>query len=323
MPVGVTRRVLVAVALAAAACASGLAAAQAYPAKPIRWIVPFPPGGPADIVARLFAQKLAERVGQPAIVENRAGAGGNVGHDAVAKAPADGYTLGFVVPSIVTNVFQFKAALDPFRELAPVVHLDNASMVLVSSLQFPARTVAEVIAEIRAKPGAVSCGSSGALPTVGCEMLRAAAKADMIMVLYKGNAPALNAVMSGEINLLFDVVNTAAGTVRGGKARGIAKGSTRRGIAPLADLPLLSETVPDFELVTWHGVMVPRATSADLVARLNREFNAILQDPDVRQRLADQGLEATGGSPEVFESLLRSDFARYGKVLREAGVKPE
>jgi hypothetical protein len=198
----------------AALLAQAAVHAQSWPSKPIRWIVPFPPGGPADVVTRIVSSKLAERTGQPNVVENRGGAGGNVGHEAAAKAPADGYTVLFVVPAVVTNPYYLKASIDPFKELAPVIHLDSAWMVLLTTPAFPASTVAEVIAQARAKPGAVSCAASGALPQVGCEMLRAYAGADMIMVQYKGNAPALNAVMGGEVNLIFDLVNTSQGQVK-------------------------------------------------------------------------------------------------------------
>ena len=275
------------------------------------------------MVTRIVSSKLAERVGQPGIVENRGGAGGNVGHEAAAKSPADGYTVLFVVPAIITNPYFLKASIDPFKDLAPVIHLDSAWMVLLSNPAFPAGTVAEVIAQARAKPGAVSCAASGALPQVGCEMLRSYAGAEMIMVQYKGNAPALNAVMGGEVNLIFDLVNTSQGQVKAGRVRAIATTSAKRGPGPLGDLPTLSETIPDFELVTWHGVMVPAATPKDIVQKLNREIQWVLEQPDVRQRFADGGLAITGGTPEAFETLLKRDYAKYGKILVRAGVKPE
>jgi len=307
----------------AALLAQGAAQAQSWPSKPIRWIVPFPPGGPADVVTRIVSSKLAERTGQPNVVENRGGAGGNVGHEAAAKAPADGYTVVFVVPAVITNPYYLKASIDPFKDLAPVIHLDSAWMVLLTNPAFPASTVAEVIAQVRAKPGAVSCAASGALPQVGCEMLRAYAGADMIMVQYKGNAPALNAVMGGEVNLIFDLVNTSQGQVKAGRVRAIATTSAKRGPGLFGDLPTLAETIPDFELVTWHGVMVPAATPKDIVQKLNREIQWALAQPDVAKRFADGGLDITGGTPEAFETLLKRDYAKYGKILVGAGVKPE
>lgn len=317
-------RILTLCAGAAALLAVAPAQAQsAWPSKPIRWIVPFPPGGPADVVARLVSSKLAERTGQPGVVENRAGAGGNVGHEAAAKAPADGTTVLFVVPAIITNPFFLKASIDPFKELAPVIHLDSASMVLLTSPAFPAGSVSEVIALARAKPGSVSCAASGALPQVGCEMLRSYAGSEMIMVQYKGNAPALNAVMGGEVNLLFDLVNTAQGQVKSGRVRAIASTNAKRGIGPFGDLPVISETIPDFELVTWHGVMVPAATPGDIVQKLNREIQWVLEQPDIRKRFSDGGLDITGGTPEAFEAVLRREYAKYGKILAAAGIKPE
>jgi len=195
--------------------------------------------------------------------------------------------------------------------------------VLLSSPAFPASTVAEVIAQVRAKPGAVSCAASGALPQVGCEMLRAYAGADMLMVQYKGNAPALNAVMGGEVNLIFDLVNTSQGQVKAGRVRAIATTSAKRAPGPFSDLPTLAETIPDFDLVTWHGVMVPAGTPRDIVQKLNRDIEWVLGQPDVAKRFADGGLDITGGTPEAFEALLKRDYAKYGKILVGAGVKPE
>jgi tripartite-type tricarboxylate transporter receptor subunit TctC len=167
----------------------------------------------------------------------------------------------------------------------------------------------------------VSCGSSGALPTVGCELLRARS-ADMIMVLYKGNGPALNALMGGEINLLFDVVNTAAPQVRSGRVRAVATLSPRRGVAAFPDLPTMAETLPGFEFVTWHGVMAPAGTPREVVERWNREIGAALALPDVRARLVETGFEIVGGPPETFAERLARDQELFGAILRQAGVKP-
>ena len=297
--------------------------AQEWPSKPVRWLVPFAPGGPADVVARIVAAGLAERTGQPNPVENQAGASGNIAHGAAGKATPDGHTLVFVVPAVITNPFYLKASVDPFRDLAPVIHLDVASMVLLAHPAFPPKTTADVLAFIKKNPGKVSCGASGALPSVGCELLRAHAGADMLMVLYKGNGPALNGLMGGEINLLFDVVNIAVGHVKSGKVRGIASTAPKRGIGPLGDLPVMAETIPGFELVTWHGMMVAPGTPRALLVRLNREFNAVLQQPEVRQRMENSGLQITGGAPEEFAAILKRDYDKYGTALRAAGVQPE
>jgi tripartite-type tricarboxylate transporter receptor subunit TctC len=295
----------------------------AWPVKPIRWLVPFAPGGPADVVSRILAAGLAERTGQPSVVENLPGAQGNIAHGATSKSAPDGHTVLFVVPSVITNPFYLKASVDPFRDLAPVIHLDTASMVLLAHPSFAPTTTAEVLAFVKANPGKVSCGASGALPSVGCELLRAHAGADLLMVMYKGNAPALSALMGGEINLLFDVVNIAMGHVKGGKVRAIASTAPRRGMGPLGELPVMAETIPGFELVTWHGMMVAPGTPPALVQRLNREFNALLQQPDVKGRMESSGLQITGGSPEDFAAILKRDYDKYGAALRAAGVKPE
>jgi len=294
-----------------------------WPAKPIRWLVPFAPGGPADVVARILAAGLAERTGQPNVVENHPGAQGNIAHAAASKSAPDGHTVLFVVPSVITNPFYLKASIDPFRDLAPVIHLDIASMILIAHPAFPPNTTADVLAFIKSNPGKVSCGASGALPSVGCELLRAHAGADLLMVLYKGNGPALNGLMGGEINLLFDVVNIAIGHVKSGKVRAIASTAPRRGIGPLGDLPVMAEAIPGFDLVTWHGMMVAPGTPHALVARLNREFNAVLQQPEVRQRMEHSGLQITGGAPEDFALILKRDYDKYGAALRAAGVRPE
>jgi tripartite-type tricarboxylate transporter receptor subunit TctC len=297
--------------------------AQEWPTKPIRWLVPFAPGGPADVVARIVAAGLSERTGQPNVVENQPGAGGNIAHAAASKSAPDGHTVVFVVPSVITNPFYMKAAVDPFRELAPVIHLDNASMVLIAHPGFAPATLADVLSEIKAHPGRVTCGASGALPSVGCELLRAHAGADLLMVMYKGNAPALNALMGGEINLLFDVVNIAIGHVKSGRVRAIASTAPKRGTGALGDIPAMAETIPGFELVTWHGVMMSPATPRPLLERVNRELNAVLQRADVRERLANSSLQITGGAAEEFAAILRRDYDKYGAALRSAGVKPE
>lgn len=295
----------------------------AWPTKPIRWLVPFAPGGPADVTARILAAGLQERTRQPNIVENQPGAQGNIAHAAASKSAPDGHTVLFVVPSVITNPFYLKASIDPFRDLAPVVHLDTASMVLIAHPGFAPTTTSELLLHIKAHPGAVSCGASGALPSVGCELLRAHAGADLLMVMYKGNGPALNALMGGEINLLFDVVNIAMGHVKSGRVRAIASTAPRRGVGPLGELPVMAEAIPGFDLVTWHGMMVAPGTPAALVQRLNREFNAVLRMPEVRQRMESSGLQITGGAPEEFAAILKRDYDKYGAALRAAGVKPE
>jgi len=311
--------------LAAAAAFAASAHAQttiAWPTKPVRWVVPYAPGGAVDVVSRIIAPKLTERIGQTVIVENRPGAASNIGAEMVARAVPDGHTVLYVTPAIVTNPFFFAGSPDT-GEFAPVIHVVNASFVLLSSMSFAPKTVAEIVAQARAKPGTVSCGSPGGLSTVACELLRSHVKADLIMVMYKGNAPAMNGIMSGELDLMFDVVSAAVGPVSGGRARAVASLNPRRGTPPFADLATVSETIPGFELVTWHGVVAPRATPRELLRRLNRHIDEALGEPEVRIRLVKTGFEIAGGPVENFEEIIRRETAKYGKVLKAAGIKPQ
>ena len=223
----------------------------------------------------------------------------------------------------MTNPFFFKASIDPFKDLAPVIQLDTVPMVLLASAEFPAKSLAEVLAQIRGNPGNVSCAVSSAIPMVGCVLLQSHAGVDLLLVQYKGQAPAMNALMSGEINLMFEVMSLALGQVKSGHVRAIASTGTKRGNGPFSELALASETVPDCELVTWHGVMVPRATPREIVLRLNRELGAVLDQPDVRQRFIEGGFDIVGGTAEAFDELLKREYAKYERILREAGVKAE
>jgi tripartite-type tricarboxylate transporter receptor subunit TctC len=314
-----TRALMAAIALCLAA---PFVHAQNWPVKPVRLVLPFAPGGPVDGMARIWAPRFGERIGQAVIVENRAGAAGNIGAEAVQKAPGDGYTILYVVPGILTNPYFFKGSPSPL-EFSAITQLFNSPLVLLSSNQFPAKTTAEVLAQIKANPGKVSCASSGALPTVGCELLRSYAKTDMIMVLYKGNGPALQALMSGEVNLLFDAASTALVQVKGGRVRPIATAAPKRGIAAFPDLPAVQETLVDFYFEGWHGIMGPPNMPRDLVQRVNRELGATVRSPEVAKPVIAQGFEVVATSPEAFAERVKNEFTRFGKVLNEAGIKPE
>jgi tripartite-type tricarboxylate transporter receptor subunit TctC len=299
------------------------AAAQDFPSRPVRWIVPFAAGGPADIIARLVAPKLAERLGQPVIVENRAGANSNIGHEAVAKAAPDGYTLLYVVPNVVTNPSLFPNSVDPLRELAPLARLTTQSYVLVANPRFEPRSVAEIVAAARARPGTVTCASGGGLMTFGCEWLRTLTQVDMTHVQYKGNAPALTDLMSGQVDILFDLYNTSLPQIRAGKVRGVATTAPQRGGPPLPELPAIAETLSGFVLVGWHGVMLPPGVPRPIVDRLNRAFAEALADPAVAQRIADGYSEVAPTSPEAFGEILKEDYAKYARIVKEAGIKPQ
>lgn len=295
---------------------------QAWPAKTVQWIVPFAAGGSSDAVVRIVADKLKDRSGQAFAVINRPGANGDLGAEAVASSAPDGFTLMLTLPSIVTNPMYYKASVDPAR-LAPVVQMTAGGYFLLASPAFPAATAGEILQLIRSQPGKVTCAATGSSGTLGCEMLRYFAKSDMLMVPYKGSAPGLLAAMSGEVDLVFQFSNTAESQVRSGRVRAIAATGPRRGGLPFPELPVMMETIPDFELLGWHGVMVARATPRDLVQRINREFNTVLALPEVKAKFAEGGMSAVGGTPEDFETRLKAEQQRYGHVLREAGVKPE
>lgn len=298
------------------------AQAQNWPAKPVQWMVPFAAGGSSDNAVRVVAEKLSPQIGQPVVVVNRPGANGDIAAEAVASSAPDGHMLFLTVPSLVTNTFYFKSSVDPAR-LAPVIQMTAGAYLLLSSAKFTGRNVGEIMQMIRARPGSVTCALTGGQGTIACEMLKYHAKADVLLVPYKGSAPALTAAMAGEIDLLFNFSNTADSQVKAGRVRAIATTAPKRGGMPLPDLPAMTETLQDFEVLGWHGVTVARATPREVILRINREFNAALAQPDVRQKFADGGLDAVGGTPEAFEARLRADANRYGTVLKAAGVVPQ
>lgn len=312
--------------LAFAALAATLhvpAQAAEWPDKPVRLIVPFPPGGGSDMSARVIGQKLGERLGQPVIVDNRPGAQSNIAMDLVVRAPADGYTLLFAVPTVTQNQFLYKLNFDPLKDLAPVAKVAEVSFVLLSNPGFPAKTLPEVLAKARQKPGSVTCGSAGATPGIGCQLLQILGKVDLNIVPYKGNAPAMTDLIGGQIHLLFDVVNAAQPQVASGRARAIATTARKRGGAPFPDVPTAAETLPGLELTAWQGVMAPAKTPAAVIQKLERELEAVMNDPAVVQKLRDAGLDPAYADAKKFSSILATDAGRYGKVIRDTGMKAE
>ncbi len=290
--------------------------------RPVHWVVPWPPGGPLDLVARVLGQRLSEQMGVPVLVENRPGAQGNVGTEWVARGPVDGTVLLMAVPGVLTNPWFMRNSVSP-DDLLPVVRLTTLNFLLIAHPGFAPRTLDAVLEAVRRRPGTVSCGGSGSLPSVGCLLLAQLAQAEMLQVPYRGNGPALNALVGGEINVLFDVSNTAVPQLKAGRVRAIASTALQRGAGSLAEVPTMAETIPGFELTGWQGVMVARGTPATLVQRLNQEINAALEYPEVRARLTESGLEIAGGSAAAFAATVRADITRYARILSAAGVKPE
>jgi tripartite-type tricarboxylate transporter receptor subunit TctC len=307
--------------LAALACGAAAARADDWPVRPIEWIVPFAAGGSTDIVARLVADKLGQKLGQPVVIINRPGADSEIGYRAAARANPDGYTMVLTVPSVVTNPLYNKNALDPSR-LTPVIYLAEGPFILLASAAVPARSVPELIAHMRANPGKISCAMSGGVGSIGCTMLRATAKAELLEVPYRGSNPATLAVMGGQVDLMFSFAITAHAAASSERIRALATTAPARG-APMPALPAMAEFIPGFELLGWDGVMVPNGTPPDIVARLNGAINAVLAQPQVRAELEKGGLVTVGGTPEDFARRLQAVQENFRNVLAATGVTPQ
>jgi len=315
-----------AVALLAMLAPAALAA-EVYPAKPIRFVVAFPPGGGTDIIARSIAQKLAERFAQQVVVDNRPGAGGNVGTEIVAKAAPDGYTMlmGSAGPLAINASLFAKMPFDPIRDLAPVTLAASTPNVLVVHPSLPAGTLQELIALARARPGELNFASSGqGTPAhLAGELFNSMAGVRLIHVPYKGAAPALTDVLSGQVQIMFSTMPPALPHVKDGRLRALAVASLKRSPA-MPELPTLDEAgLPGFEANTWHGVMVPAGTPGAIISTLHREIVAILHRPDVIERLSSQGAEPVGSTPEEFAAYIKSETIKWAKVVRESGAKAE
>jgi len=303
------------------------AAADAYPAKPIRFVVAFPPGGGTDIIARSIAQKLAERLAQQVVVDNRPGAGGNIGTDIVAKSAPDGYTMlmGSAGPLAINASLFASMPFDPVRDLAPVTLAASTPNVLVVHPSLRAATVNELIALAKARPGEINFASSGhGTPAhLAGELFNSMAGVKMVHVPYKGAAPALADLLGGQVQLMFSTMPPALPHVKDGKLRALAVTSSKRSRA-MPELPTVDEVaLPGFEANTWHGVVVPAGTPAAVVVRLNREIVAILHMPEVVARLSGQGAEALGSTPEEFAAYIKSETLKWAKVVRDSGAKAE
>ncbi|PWT91261.1 MAG: hypothetical protein C5B56_04115 [Proteobacteria bacterium] len=289
--------------------------------KPVRIVVPGPPGGPAGATSHLLANKVAKYLNQTVIVENRPGAGGNIAIEYVARSPGDGMTLFFAVPALVTNPFFQKVSLDP-AVLTPVVQINRGPFLLLVSPASGLASASDVVAKIKAEPGSVTCAIGVALSTVSCHLLQAHA-GPMLLVAYPGNAQALAALERGEIKVLFDFMNTAGAPVKEGRVRALAVTSTERTGGDFRDLPSISDTIPGFELVGWQGIMAPKDTPGDVVMRLNGAFNQVLAEDEVRAAFQNSNLEIAGGTPEAFGARIARDFAFYGRVAKEAKIEPQ
>jgi tripartite-type tricarboxylate transporter receptor subunit TctC len=309
---------------AALPAAARIAGAQSYPARPVRIIVGYPPGGPADIAARLIAQQLSERLGQQFFVENRPGAAGNIGAEAVAKAAPDGYTLLHVATNNAINAGLYDNLNFNFiRDIAPVAGIMRVPNIMEVNPLVPASTVAEFIAYAKANPGQVSFGAGSATSQhVSGELFAMVTGIKLLFVPYRGSGPALTDLMGGHLNAMFDAATSSMAYIRAGKLRPLAVTTSRR-IEVLPDIPAIGEFVPGYEASGWHGTGAPINTPPEIIERLNKAINSALADPKMQARIADLGGTVLSGSPADFGKLLVEETEKWGKVVKFAGIKPE
>lgn len=315
------------IALGAAVAVCALAAhAQTYPGKPVRMIVPFPPGSGVDIVSRIVAPGLGTALGQQVVVDNRPGAGGIVGAELAAKAPADGYTIFMATAGTLTVAPQLtKVSYDVARDFVPVSLVASVPSMLVVHPTMPVTTVKALVALAKAKPGTINYASTGngTLPHLAAELLKKEARIDIVHVPYKGSGPAMTDLVGGHVDIFFGNMLSVTPLVKSGKLRAIAVTSLER--SPAApDVPTVVEAgFPGFEAGTWFGLLVPAGTPADIVTRLNADIVKTLRQPDVRQRLAEQGGSPIGNAPEAFARYIRSESDKWRRVLAGSGVRAE
>jgi tripartite-type tricarboxylate transporter receptor subunit TctC len=303
---------------------SRTASAQTYPTRPVRFVVSFPAGGPNDILGRLMAQWLSERLGQPFVVENRPGASGNIGTEAVVRAPADGYTLLLVGPAnaISASLYQ-NLNFDFLRDIAPVAGITREPLVMVVHPSVAAKTVQELIADAKANPGKIRMASTGngSSPHVTGELFKMMTGVDVAVVHYAGGGPALKAMIDGQAEMMFEPMSAAIEPIRTGKLRPLAVTTATRSQA-LPEIPTMSDFVPGYEASAVTGIGVPRNTPAEIVGKLNKEVNAAFADAKMKARLADTGGAVLPCSPADFEKLVAGEVEKWGKVIKFSGTKP-
>jgi tripartite-type tricarboxylate transporter receptor subunit TctC len=299
--------------------------AEAYPARPVRLVVPFPAGGATDLLARLIGQWLSERSGQPFIIDNRPGAGGNIGTESVVRAAPDGYTLlAFDTTSAVNATLYDRLNFNFVRDIAPVASIVRLPFVVLLHPSVPAKTIAEFIAYAKANPGKINMASAGngTLPHVAGELFKMMTGTGMVTVTYRGAAPALADLLGGQVQVYFGTTPASIEHIRTGRLRAIAV-TTAGQLDLLPDLPTVKDTVPGYEATGWWGMGAPKGTPADVIERLNGDINAALADPALKARIADLGGTALIGSPADFARLIAEETEKWGKVVRFSGAKPE
>ncbi len=301
------------------------AQAQAWPSKPLRWFIPFPPGGGTDVMSRVMAQKLSERIGQPVVVENRPGSGGTIGLEAAARAPADGYNLvmGQAANLAVAPALYKKLPYDPVKDFAPITNAVSAPSVLVVNPALPVKTVKELSALARGRPDQLTFGSPGNGTTghLAGEQFKIAAGAKMTHVPYKGNVPAMTDVLGGQVSMLFSTIPPVLGQIRSGRLRALATTGAQRSPVLPAVPTMVEGGLPSFVLVNWWGVLAPAGTPPDIVNRINGELVKSLQLPDVRERIAAEGGEPSPTTPEQFARFIVAEIAKWAPLVRASGAQ--
>ncbi|MEF9999592.1 MAG: tripartite tricarboxylate transporter substrate binding protein [Comamonas sp.] len=318
------RRWLVLAAASGLALGAAPAMAQDFPSKPIRLVVPFTPGGVTDTGARVVAERLGARLGQQVVIDNRPGASGNIGTQAVAGAAPDGHTLvlGFDGTLVINPHVFAKVPFDTVKDFAPVSKIGDTALVIVTHPSVPARTLAELIAYSKSLQGGLSYGSSGTggTPHIAAEMLKVRTGADFLHVPYKGGGQALADVVGGQLPMLYTAVAGALPFIEKGQVRAIAISSAQR-LPSLPDVPTVAETLPGFEAISWIGLLAPAKTPRPIVERIQRELHAVVNEPAVKERLAKLGITALGNTPAEFAQQIQADLKKYAEVVKTAGIK--
>jgi tripartite-type tricarboxylate transporter receptor subunit TctC len=312
-------------ALFAALAVAGPTRAADYPTRPVKWVVPYPPAGTTDVLARIVAQWLTEKMGQPFVVENKPGAGNNIGVEAVVNAPPDGYTMLLVNPANGINATLYKNLNYNFmRDIVPVAGLIRAPNVMEVTPSLPVKTVKEFIDHCKANPGKINMASSGSGTSVHLsgELFKSMTGCDMVHVPYKGAGPALTDLMGGTVHVLFDNLPSSIGHIKAGKLRALAVTSEAREPS-LPGVPTVAETVPGYEATAWFGIGMPKGTPRDVIDKVNAEINRALADPKMLARLAELGGKPIGGTPEDFGKVIAAETAKWGKVVTSSGAKVE
>ena len=301
-------------------------AQSAYPDKPVRFIVPYPPGGGTDVIARIVQERFAQALAQPVIIENRGGAAGSLGTDVAAKAAPDGYTVLFTLSSHTINPAIYpKLPFDTVKDFAPVGTVASLPQILVANLQFPANTVAELTALAKAKPGSLSFASvgNGSPGHLAGELYKLRTGTQLVHIPYRGGGPAVTDVMGGQVPLLWVSIPAAAQFVKSGKLKALAVSTTKRSAA-FPDVPTMQEAgVADFEVDSWYAMFVPAKTPKSVVEKLNHALNAVVALPEIKERLLAQGSEGVGGTPEALGKVVDSELGRWVKLAKDAGIRPE